>query len=393
MLGLIEYAIRVALRLGALAIWCGLAVLACVFVATLLHQGIRPSVAMLGAALSLIGAVAMAAPALRAATDLRGALAAHRTPLPAPGGPFAIAELDLTLAPVSTNPAPRGVRVWFPRQPSHQPRRMVLYAPGLGGARDQNALLMAELASHGYIAVALDDLAFDPAPPGETAAQRELREGLTDMSSRAAYERTLQRMDERVAVAAARALDVRDGFLAHSRGATAPWGEIDASRIGFVGYSFGAATAAEAALLDPRIAVIVNLDGALFGRAATRDVTLPYLLIMSDVRQFLPVPNDWRSDQEHVLIDRELERARRQAQLVNTEALEIRLSDHSALVDNYFQRRHARRWLKLDPFTAYAIVRERTTAFLTQHLSPASQVGTGASAVVFDEIFEYGGRP
>src|SRR6185295_1906174 len=57
---------------------------------------------------------------------------------------------------------------------------------------------------------------------------------------------------------------------------------VDFDRIGFVGFSFGGAVAAEATLTEPRLKAVADLDGWHFGRSATVGVTIPYLIVNSD---------------------------------------------------------------------------------------------------------------
>jgi dienelactone hydrolase len=247
--------------------------------------------------------------------------------------------------------------------------------------------MLANLASHGYVVVAFDDLSYEPAPPGESERQRAVREGATDFRTREAYELTLRHSDVRVARQAEKAGEILDRFTAIANDADTPWGgRIAAARIGFVGYSFGGSTAAELAARDPRVAAVVNIDGALYGRAEREGVTAPYLLFLSDMRAHAPIPASWRRDFEHMLIARELARAQRDARIPGNEVVELPLSGHLVFSDQYFERYHFRDWLKIDPFTAHGTVRLRMLAFLNRTLpldggearerpEPASSVG------------------
>jgi hypothetical protein len=55
-------------------------------------------------------------------------------------------------------------------------------------------------------------------------------------------------------------------------------GRLDLDRIGMLGWSFGGAAAIEMLRIDPRVKAAVNHDGRLFGGAATRPVTRPFML-------------------------------------------------------------------------------------------------------------------
>jgi pimeloyl-ACP methyl ester carboxylesterase len=114
---------------------------------------------------------------------------------------------------------------------------VVLYGPGGGNPRTLGTGLVEELASHGYLVVAIDHtyeasevefpdgrLATDRRPPGTTRGQS----------------------------AAVRVADIR--FILDALG-------LD--RVGMLGYSAGGFAAAEAMLTDQRIRAGVNLDGKL----------------------------------------------------------------------------------------------------------------------------------
>jgi pimeloyl-ACP methyl ester carboxylesterase len=60
------------------------------------------------------------------------------------------------------------------------------------------------------------------------------------------------------------------------------FGRLDLTKTGIVGFSFGGATAAEAAGVDPRIRATINMDGLTFGLAARSGVRYPYLEMSDD---------------------------------------------------------------------------------------------------------------
>lgn len=392
MFGLAEYAIRLLGRYGALAGFVVMAALSIGLLIVFLRSGVRPSSTMTSTAfaftIAIIGAAALAKPALEATMQIRRAIIGPA--IPAPSGPLAITDQDIVLS--APGAAPIEAHLWRPADAARAPHRLVLYAPGLGGTRLQNALLAAELASHGYVVLAIDDLSQNPAPPGEGHEAAAIREGRFDYSTEAAYEASLSRGDARAALYAERARDALDRFSAIASAPDALWGAIDTSRVVFLGYSFGAAAGAELAHDDPRITALINLDGALYGAAAREGVSQPYLLILSDMRSRLPVPQAWRRSLEYRLIARELEAAAAQARRPYNEILEVRLAPHAAFADAYFEPRwHWRDWLLLDPQRAYAIVHDRVLAFLQLYAPHGGPVAT--SPQHFDEVLELEGRP
>jgi len=257
-------------------------------------------VLLLGAA-TLTGA-AMLVPGLRdAAKDqLRGWLAptAWR---PAPTGPHAVGFASLTLpvggadgavpvdvwypadAPVEGQPPPTSLLHpvlapgWrdapFARNAGRAP--VVVYEPSWFSQRRENSFMLANLASHGFVVLAMDDIRRYPGAAGPEAA---LRAATLDQSSEAAMEASMAAVGERVSLAARIGAAALDAFAA-----LPGWGErIDAARAGVVGFSFGGAIAAEMARSDPRILAGVNLDGSTYGESGRRGPGRPFLTLFGD---------------------------------------------------------------------------------------------------------------
>lgn len=163
-----------------------------------------------------------------------------------------------------------------PLAPADARRTLVVYHAAGGSTRTDNSLMLASLASHGYIVAALDDPSHHPLPPGETD-QQAVRSSL-DYSGDAALDASLQRAGRRTELAAATSTLVIDELAR-----TAPFAEaIDFTRVGAIGLSFGGGTAVALAHADERIAAVVNLDGSTYGAAGAAGVSVPYLFVFSD---------------------------------------------------------------------------------------------------------------
>jgi dienelactone hydrolase len=166
---------------------------------------------------------------------------------------------------------------------------VLLYAPANGGAKDDNASTTAELASHGYVVMAIDDIDRDPRSPTATDDWQPLT---FDFSSAEAFKTTLRIGDRKVRRQAEKALTALDQLNAC---ANADWRtRIQFDRIGFFGFSIGGSTAAEAGTFDPRVVAVANLDGWLFGRAAFGALDKPYLVILTENAVF-PMPRQLQS--------------------------------------------------------------------------------------------------
>ena len=228
--------------------------------------------------------------------------------LPPPSGPYSVGTV--TLAParpdgpalqvwypaVSVSGAPKapyrppapGVRMWLLRHVGtgavegapvrDLPERLpvLLSVPGWGGHRWEITALNQDLASHGYV-VAAGDL------PHGVADGVDLDAPL-DMSTPEVWANTQLLADAKLAIQVGAIRAALDRLLAlQDLAGSRISGRLDPQRIGIVGYSFGGATAAQAARDDPRIRAAVNLDGLLFGEAGRDGVPKPYLEMSDDV--------------------------------------------------------------------------------------------------------------
>jgi predicted dienelactone hydrolase len=127
-----------------------------------------------------------------------------------------------------------------------------------------------DLASRGYIVMALSDQVAD-AP--------------LDFSSEAASRVTQGRGDRYVRRAATQISTILDDLLdGQDAGRLTATGGIDRTRIGICGFSFGGAVAAESTRADPRLRAAANLDGWMFGEAAAEGVPKPYIIIGTGMR-------------------------------------------------------------------------------------------------------------
>jgi predicted dienelactone hydrolase len=146
------------------------------------------------------------------------------------------------------------------------PHPLLLYAPGWNCGPGENTVLAQDLASHGFVVAALDNLGAD-AP--------------LDFSSAGAADATRRRLDEQARRGAAFVGRLLDGIFGQ-RGADLREriGELDPHQVAMFGFSFGGAVAAETARRDSRIRAAANLDGWLFADAAEFGVPRPFLMIV-----------------------------------------------------------------------------------------------------------------
>jgi dienelactone hydrolase len=204
--------------------------------------------------------------------------------VPEPRGALAVASLDIALALVRADGRGTGsvpVRLWFPapertRTAASLPRSaLVLYVPAWGGKRDDNAAFTANLASHGFVVAAIDDIHWDSDELDETPADAAIRHTLFDFTNDASGTRMLAAFDRRLELEAAKVSSVLTSMIATSA-QLPPGGQFDAARIGIVGASFGGAAAVESGLRDIRIGAVINFDGWLRGRAIDGTLAVPF---------------------------------------------------------------------------------------------------------------------
>lgn len=145
---------------------------------------------------------------------------------------------------------------------------LVLFSPGFGMLQAFYTSLLEELASQGFIVLAIDhpyDAEVVEFPGGRLVPQR-----LND-DTPAARNRALS-----IRIADVRFVLDRLPRL-NARGRLA--GRLDPRRIGMFGHSLGGAAAAELMLRDQRVDAAANLDGSFGQSAERRGVRGPFLLI------------------------------------------------------------------------------------------------------------------
>ena len=154
------------------------------------------------------------------------------------------------------------------RAPARRARLpVVLFSPGFGAPRVLYQALAEDLASHGYLVIAVDHTGEAPVefPNGDIQLPSILR-SLTsvDLSSLAA-------------ASATRLADMR--LILQRLNGTSNGPRPDPGRIAVVGHSTGGSTAAAVMRAEPRVDVGVDIDGSILGSASRRGVTRPFMVM------------------------------------------------------------------------------------------------------------------
>jgi predicted dienelactone hydrolase len=153
---------------------------------------------------------------------------------------------------------------------------VVLFSPGFGGPRVGYQILAEDLASHGWLVVAVDHTGEVPIefPHGKIVPATP---GLNPFSD--ASVRTRRVGDLRFLLHRLRKRTTGVGAILRrlARGATPA--RPDVHRVGVVGHSLGGATAASTMLAEPTIRAGVNFDGLMFDRVVKTGLSRPFMLL------------------------------------------------------------------------------------------------------------------
>ncbi len=174
------------------------------------------------------------------------------------------------------------------------PFPVLVFSHGLVGLRLQNSSTLQDLASWGYVVVALDHTdaaAVTVFPDGDTRFYDLERFGIP---SNLEPDKTL--MNEHVfPVWVADQRFVYDVLETWARNDPIFAGKLDVTRIGSFGHSFGGATALEVCRIDRRCRAAVNMDGGLYGAVVSEPAVRPLLLMSSaESNQYSGTIEEWR---------------------------------------------------------------------------------------------------
>lgn len=163
-------------------------------------------------------------------------------------------------------------------------RPIVLFSPGMGMPRESSTAQAEDLASHGFIVVAMshtyESLATE-FPDGRL--EKSVLPRAADIDQVMAQ--VSQAMQVRVAdtrFVLDRLTDLSTGTNPDVDGHPLPAnlaGILDLSKVAMFGHSLGGATAAQVMHDDPRVAAGVDLDGSLWGSVLTDGLDRPFVLI------------------------------------------------------------------------------------------------------------------
>jgi dienelactone hydrolase len=153
---------------------------------------------------------------------------------------------------------------------------VIIFLTGNGASRAFYTSLVAGLASHGYVVLAIDhpyEAMITQLANGKIATTVEDHSNDTDLTNF-----MKGRLDTRIA-------DVQFVInrISNSKGSSGDFlSSLDQNRIVIAGHSLGGATAAAAMALDSRIKAAANIDGTLYGELPKPNSPRPFLLLESN---------------------------------------------------------------------------------------------------------------
>ncbi len=160
---------------------------------------------------------------------------------------------------------------------------VLLFSPSWSGEKVQNTVQMEELASHGYVVVAMDHpYGTDTTVlPDGRIIKSALKNG-EDYSSQAAFEAFLQEANTETEIRAHDAQFVLETLDSWNR--SDPEGfftnRLRTTNVGILGHSLGGSVAIQACWLDSRFSAAVDMDGMVAAESASEGAKQPVLFIM-----------------------------------------------------------------------------------------------------------------
>ncbi|WP_315743561.1 alpha/beta hydrolase family protein [Paenibacillus suaedae] len=150
---------------------------------------------------------------------------------------------------------------------------LLLFAHGMSLYSQQNTFQLEELASHGYVIVALNftgDAATTVFPDGDRVDFTPIENTITFLNNRI----KLWEQDAAFVLDEVTKADFDDKFKPIAK-------LIDYDHIGMLGHSFGGATSAQMLVKDDRIKAAIDMDGGLYGDPMPKDGPGKPLMLMN----------------------------------------------------------------------------------------------------------------
>jgi predicted dienelactone hydrolase len=177
------------------------------------------------------------------------------------------------------------------------PYPVLIYNPSWMGERTEGTFQTEELASHGFIVVAVDHTFFGGLiqfPDGRVTDSHTVPQLGNFDHSTAGEQWALG--SKFVHIEADDDAFVLDQLTAMNEDQASPWfHKLDLARVGAMGFSIGGATAEQFAWQDPRVKAALNLDGWTLADAGLHGIDRPLMVIYEDKSHALPTDAELHS--------------------------------------------------------------------------------------------------
>ena len=165
------------------------------------------------------------------------------------------------------------VHGWKPiRQDNTHPLPLLLFSPGVGVSPLAYDSLLSAVARAGYVVLAV---AHTYTTHRVTLPDRRV---IRSEDSRVPFN-----FATHVDILAADLIAVLDYVARHRNAKDSRFEDVDLTRVGAFGHSYGGSISAEACFRDRRFKAALNLDGSVFGNTVTRGVPCPFMLVMAEL--------------------------------------------------------------------------------------------------------------
>ena len=244
----------------------------------------------------------------------------------------------------------------------NQPYPVIFFSHGFGSNRSQSHFQVVELASHGYIVIGIDHTYYSPG----TVFPDDTKPGIVNLE----FSENEEKMNGYLFEWSEDAQSVMDWIEQLNNGVDHDVaglrqfvGQLDLNKVGYLGHSFGGASASHTLAVDERFHAGINMDGFPYGRADELGVEQPFLTLTSDKELLL----DYIDDEEY------LEEFYRKVNAISEEenivsikgALHLDFSDFPLLSP-------ITSWIgmtgKLPPEEIHRIINKVTLEFFNEHL-------------------------
>jgi dienelactone hydrolase len=159
----------------------------------------------------------------------------------------------------------------------HKPYPVILFSHGYAGLRSSYTSYYEELASHGYIVVAISHTYFSKVtkfPDGTLIPAHYANAGQQHMETeeKSCAQQTIWLDDVKAVLSYLETI--------HQDSSHPFFQAFDFQNCGMIGHSFGGSTAMQMCRHDARIKAAINLDGALYGAQPTDPIHKPIMAIL-----------------------------------------------------------------------------------------------------------------